>query len=237
MVPKKNRGVSPKMIARSRASLSESEDFDVDTFFKKINVSILDEPLGNTIDCLSANEIADFVTRDELSAARRLHVGECQDCQEMINIYRLACEEQPTPLNDLEIIRSEQIWIPEGGSFFLILANRGEKPVFRDLDLKTAEAKGAIVASGCEPEELDPSPYEATEAVKLCFRSHNVTLPRAPQNAPVPGWLTICARSQQSGRQVETPKQLVNVRQEFRVSFDRLQTRAGSVECPDHDLS
>lgn len=212
---KKSKGVSPEMIARSRASLRESEGFDVDAFFETINVGILDDPLGPTLDCLSANEIANFAAHDKLTPARRLHVGECADCQEMVNVYRAACEEQPTPLDDIEIIRSEQIWIPEGGPFYLIIANRGEKPLFKDLDLKTAEAKGAVIASDCEPQDLDPTPYEATEAVKLSFRRHNVNLPKAPQNVPVPGWLTISARSQRSGRQVETPWRLVNVRQQM----------------------
>jgi hypothetical protein len=174
----KPKGSDPAEIERSLGNLRE-RGFDVDTFLDSLDVDeILNAPLGNGAECLSPNEIANLVERDQLGAARRLHVGECGDCRRLVGVYQRASHEDWVADDEIHIVRGEQIWIPEGGDFYLIIANRGKKGFLRSLDPDSVEVKGSVSGRDCVIETLDPSPYDAREAVKLLFNSYDVRLPK-----------------------------------------------------------
>jgi hypothetical protein len=206
---RKAKGTSPTEIDRSLAYL-RGRGFDVDGFLEDVDVDrVLAAPLGKTADCLSPTEIASLVERDQLDAARRLHVGECDECRRLIGIYERASHEDWTADDELHIVRGEQIWIPEGGDFYLIMANRGKKGFLRTLDPESVEVKGSVSGKDCVIETLDPSPYEAREAVKLLFNSYDVHLPKL-RNKSLPCVLQIEGRT---GSRELNHRELVFVRQ------------------------
>jgi hypothetical protein len=203
----KSKGTNPVEIERSLQYFRD-RGFDIDAFLDNLDVEeVLDTPLGHTKECLSPNEIAALVERDQISAARRVHVGECDECRQLIGIYKQASIDDWLAPDQIHIVRSDHIWIPEGGEFYLIVANRGKKGFLRDLDPDSVKVKGQISGEKCVIEELDPKPYEAREAVKLLFNSYNVRLP--VRDKPVPCILRIEGKSE---RRDLNHKELVFVR-------------------------
>jgi hypothetical protein len=190
----KSKGVGPHEIERSLQYFRD-RGFDIDQFLDGLDVNkILMMPLGGTDECLAPNEIASLVERDQLGPARRLHVGGCADCRRLVGIYQRASQEDWAADDELHIVRSEQIWIPDGGDFYLIIANRGKKGLLRSLDPDSVELKGKISGRECSIETLDPAPYGAHEAVKLLFNQYNVGLPKL-HDTSLPCRLTIEGKS------------------------------------------
>jgi hypothetical protein len=203
------KGVGPHEIARSLQYFRDL-GFDIDQFLDGLDVDeILRMPFSGTVDCLSPNEIASLVERDQLDSAKRLHVGGCADCRRLIGIYQRASQDDWAADDELHIVRSEQIWIPDGGDFYLIIANRGKRALLGSLDPDSVEVKGKISGRECSIQTLDPAPYDAHEAVRLLFNEYKVGLPRLHDTA-VPCRLTIEGKSR---RRLLKHQEVVYVRQ------------------------
>jgi hypothetical protein len=194
--------VGPDEVERAREYLRSRVDVDVDSFLAhRSTVSIFEEPLGKTPECLSVNDVADFVEKHKLSMPKRLHVAACADCRQSVATYRRAVASDWDPFTrNIKIHKADRIWLPKGADFFLILTNNAEQELLGQLDPASILVTGAIEAAGCRLDRLDAKQFNATEAVALRFDKYSLKMPISKtSNTPVADWLEV------SGNAAGTP--------------------------------
>src|SRR3954468_2382632 len=115
--------------AEAKRYLDANIGFDIDEFFGELDVdTLLDEPLGSSAECLSANQIARIVEEHLIPAARQIHLYECKECRMAVETYQAICNTSTAaenPLGDITIDRKGALRIPQRGPFYLTLINHG----------------------------------------------------------------------------------------------------------------
>jgi len=166
-------------IARSKAYLNARIGFDIDGFFAEQSVeAAMNAPLGSTAECLSANEVARTVEEHLLTAARRVHLYGCAECRRAVQTYQAVCAIEFEPeSNNLSIV-GERIRIPAQGPFYIDVVNHGKRPVLEAIDPDSISIDGMVIGSDCQIRPLDPSPYDANEAVRVHFGKYELQFPK-----------------------------------------------------------
>jgi hypothetical protein len=191
--------VGTEEIAKAREYLRTKAEVDIDQFLThRANVSIFEQPLGNTKHCLSVSDVAGFVERNELDLNRRAHLAKCEECRVAVATYRRAAADDWDPFTQsVAIYKAHEIRLPKGADFFLILTNKAENRVLQQLDPHSISVTGAIEAADCTRiDSLDAKQFNATEAVALRFKDYSVNLPEKKLTTPpIADWLTVSGQA------------------------------------------
>lgn len=192
--------VRPIDALRAKERLQRQVGFDIDKFLDNETPDVLfHEPLGPTLHCLSITQIGDLVEGKLLAAEVLRHAAQCGDCRREIADYRALTEHDwETPAMEamaamIELPFAHAIRIPEGGNFFLVMANRGEAGFLREIDPASVIVAGAIEAKGCSIAPHQTSGYDASEAIELHFKDFKVNAPKGQKE--ICNWLEIEART------------------------------------------
>jgi|GEM_PF-4924586 len=188
--------VRPSDAQRAKERLQRQVRFDIDEFLERETPAVLfDEPLGPTSHCLSITHIGDLVEGKSLPLELRRHAAQCGDCRREIATYRALTEhdwERPGIVPGI-VLPYAQIRIPEGGNFFLVLANRGEAGFLGGIDPTSVTVTGAIKAKDCSIAPHKILLRDVSEAVELHFKDYKVNAPKGQKETC--NWLEIEART------------------------------------------
>ena len=173
--------VSDDDFSRAHEYLRANAGVDIEQFLDEQSLAaLLLQPLGPTEDCLCTNDIATFVEQEDISIAKQLHLTECNDCRREVELYQAMrnADLETAGASGVWIVSKDSIRIPENGEFFLLVANTGTKPLLSTIDPGSVTVAGPIEATGCRLRILNPTPYDAQEAVALSFPDYDLKLPR-----------------------------------------------------------
>jgi hypothetical protein len=163
---------------RAKQRLQRTTSFDIDEFLAEHTVDfIFNTPLGSTPHCLTVDQIAAAAANKEIGDAAT-HLQQCQECLAQLDSYRLLAE---TNFSDAmkDVAIGNYIRVPAGKNLFLVLYNRGKKPVLTELDPKSIEVAGAISGKVKSISRVDPKQYKAREAVAIHFENYTLHVPES----------------------------------------------------------
>ncbi|HYI07904.1 MAG TPA: hypothetical protein VEK57_02430 [Thermoanaerobaculia bacterium] len=161
--------------ARARQFLQQQTSFDIDEFLASQTADeLFNCPLGWTADCLSVNQVAELVEGRRIEPVARRHAALCDECRQALRAYESL--KNTHWANDLMIVASHRIRIPEEGPRYLVLTNRGQSGTLEQILPESVTVEGAILASGCV---IRPSArrYDGFETVELHFKQFELNAP------------------------------------------------------------
>lgn len=188
--------IRPSDALRAKERLQRQVGFDIDEFLERETPDVLfREPLGPTSHCLSITHIGDLVEGEPLPAELLRHAAQCGDCRREIAVYRALTEHdwEAPPAGMIRLPFAHAIRIPEGGNFFLVVANCGEAGFLGEIDPASVTVAGPIEAKGCSIAPHKISLHDASEAVELHFKDYKVNAPKGQKETC--DWLEIEART------------------------------------------
>ncbi|HVE71788.1 MAG TPA: hypothetical protein VNI54_10500 [Thermoanaerobaculia bacterium] len=132
---------------------------------------VLNEPLGPTVECLSANEVAEHIAHDlpyAPDSARAMHVTACPACLDALHVFRSI---NPDRRKATRIRVEATITIPTSGAQLRIkVANYGDSRVLSAMKPGSVVVESSFLRAqhGKVVEPIHP-PQGATEATVIIF--------------------------------------------------------------------
>jgi hypothetical protein len=185
--------VHPSDGIHAKERLRRRVRFDVDEFLSRETDDVLfRQPLGPTRHCLSITQIGDLVEGTLRENEPLQHVAHCKDCRREIDNYRDLTEQDWAAVAGI-IIESSAIRIPQGGRFYLVLANHGEAGLLSGIDPSSIVVAGAIDARGCRISPIKRAGNDVAERVELHFDHFKVNAPEGQKE--ICNWLELEGRT------------------------------------------